>query len=468
MILRLLGITFCLLPFYWAYLVYSTQPVLVFDAIGYEKLGQLLLDKGWAGYFTGLRREPLFPLLISWAMGIERASGIPYTVPLKCFLMLFLAVAMAGTYRLTRMLGATRTAAGLAALYLGISPAILNSTLWLWSEAAAYPWVVWIVFVTVRLWRTIRDPRAWIKVAGLSVLLAVLFFLLTMVKAIAATLLVFYLLPFCVALFWSAFQKQWARAGRAALAVSLVLVLVGAAVHGYKWLNWRNNGQYELTDRGDFALFGNTVRRLQPMTRARIGQALLSVPRLGLCERVYGSDCVYWTYVVSDRIFDKVRRDLTALGLSAEERSRFFITNSIQLMAEHPFQQAFFMAVEAGKMLFWENRLFFVVYPPWLANIYSQPFLIYLLCFTWAVFSLVGVGHAAWYLIVRCARPGRSDEAENTAAWLFVLWFIVCFAGLYSIFFIDIRYALPIAPLFVALFMGWSSRMCVSIGHNVR
>ncbi|NTV30242.1 MAG: hypothetical protein HGA80_09200, partial [Candidatus Omnitrophica bacterium] len=393
---------------------------------------------------------------------------VPYHIFSKCFLLFLLAVTMLGVYRLTRMLGAGRGLAGLAALYLGISPALLNSTLWMWSEAAAYPWVVWIVVISVNLWRSVLERKAWGDVAGCSLALAVLFFLLTMVKAIAATVMVLFMVPFYLTILYFAFKFQWGRLGRVLLSLGLVLGLMGAAVNGYKWLNWHYNGQYEVTDRGDFALYGNTVRRLQPMNRARVAQALLSVPRLGLCEKYYGQECVFWTYVMSDHIVEQIQVNLDAANMPPAEKAKFFISNAFKLMAQHPFQQTFFMLVESSKMLFWENRLYFVQYPAWLAHLYSRFSLIYTLCFTWALLSLIGVVYALFYIVGWFFRKDRAQEDKNLAVWLFAFWFIACFSGLYSLFFIDMRYALPIAPLFVALFMGCLAGLGRRIRHNVR
>lgn len=449
---RPLIIVFCLLPLYWAYLVFSTQPIVIYDATEYDRFGRLIFEKGWAGYFrAGLNREPLFSFLISRAIEMTKGGTVPYAIHLKFYLLIFLSVAMIGTYQITRLMGAGRNISGLAALYIGISPVILNSTLWLWSEAASYPWVVWIIIFSVKLWRAIREERPWKSVVSTAGGLAGLFVIFTMVKAVAATMLVFYLIPFYIAFLSFAFRRHWRMLGRAAVAVGIILAIMGAAVHGYKSLNQHYNGRYELVNRGDYALYGNTFRRLQPVNRDRVFQALLSVPRLGLCEHFYGNECVFWSYVESDLIFSRARDNLTARGLNAEQISKFFVSNSIELMAGHPVQQAFFMIIEASKMLFWENRLYFVKYPAWLAKVYSQPVLINMLCFGWALLSLAGVLCAILYLFGWLRAKNRVDGEKRFATRLFTFWFIACFSGLYSFYFIDIRYAFPIAPLFVAL-----------------
>ncbi|MBF0331510.1 MAG: hypothetical protein HQL17_06200 [Candidatus Omnitrophica bacterium] len=439
--LRLLKfLPFVLLIFYWAYLVRATQPLVIYDAIGYQDAGRLLMEQGWGAYFKGLNREPLFPLMISIAMRLEHSVGIGYTYILKTFLLVELALAMTGTYHLARSLGARRLWAGMGAFYLGMSPAILNSTLWLWSEAAIYPFVVWGVIWMIRTWREMKRACRVDRLAGHAALTATLFILAAMVKAPVATVFVALLLPFYAAVVHGFWVKDGRGALRAVFVSAICLLMMGAYVENYKFLNWRGNGHYAITNRADLALFGNTVRRLDPEALKRIPEAVLSVPRLVICERYYGRSCGYWGYATSDNINEQYAQKLAARGFSDIQRQEFFFSTAFRLMREHPFQEAFFSVIEGMKMFFWENRLFFVKYPDWLVRVYSHNVLVLTLCFSGAVLSLIALCRAIFLAVRRRLMPQ-----------VFAVLFVGCFIGSYALFFVDIRYGFPLAPVFIAM-----------------
>jgi hypothetical protein len=443
------SVPFVLLTFYWAYLVAATQPLVVYDAIGYQEFGRLLMEKGWPAYFQGLYREPLFPFMISLAMRLEQASGIGYTYILKVFLLIELAVAMAGTYRLARLLGARRIWAGVAAFYLGISPAIVNSTLWLWSEGAIYPFVVWGVIWLVHTWGEMRKGSGILRLSGYAAWTAVLFILAAMVKAPVATVFVALLIPWYWAVLYGLWHNDKHMAGRALLVSLICLLMMGAYVENYKYLNWRGNGNYAITNRADLALFGNTVRRLDPQALKLIPEAILCAPRLGY-ERYAGRSCGYWTYALSDNINVQYAQELSAKGFTDQERQAFFFSTAFRLMREHPFQELFFSLIEGSKMFFWENRLWFVKYPEGLARIYKHQAVFQGLYVVMALLSFAGL----LCTLYRALHYRRMAE-------IFAAFFVVFFIGSYVLFFVDIRYAFPLAPVFMAMIAAMGVR-----GHD--
>ena len=430
---------FFFLPCYWIYLILNTQPVMIFDAIGYEAAGRLILEKGLGVYWQGLNREPLFPAMIALAMGVEKVTAIAYPLVLKAFLFISLGFTVFGIYRLSRLMGAGRWIAGAAAFYTGLSPAILNSCLWLWSEGAALPWGVWGVFFSIKAWhaaagRKVRRTVLWSSAA------LICFIALLMVKAAVSVVGVLFSVPFAIAGVVYLVRRDFARAFAYLMAVLIIGGCFGGVVEGYKYLNFRINGNYALTNRIDLSLFGNTVRRLQPLTHDRLVQAVLSVPRLGLCEKYYGNAaCVYWTYKRSDEIIDLAVQACSKQKFSDEQCRNYLTKGSFQWMAWHPFQQMALSALEAVKMLFWENRAYFVRYPEWIARMYGCNIIIFTLCFGWAALSLAGLGFAFFRCRVEFFLPA---------------FFTALFMMVYAIFFIDMRYALPVAPLFISLTAG--------------
>ncbi len=441
---RLLLFLFILLPAYWIYLLLNTRPIMIYDAINYDGLGRVIMNQGMDAYFHSLNREPLFPYLVSRAMILAKTFGLGYHYYLKGILYVFLALTLIGIYRFARLLGAGRGVAGAGALYAGISPALLNSVLWLWSEAAALPLGIWGVYFSIRAWKAAMDFRGLGRVFFLSSLSAGCFVLLLFVKAAAGAIVMLYMGPFLLAgIFFLLFRGS----GRSAALLMIVFIILGSVHATSEWVklaNLRGNGNYALTSRVDYALYGNTVRRLEPLTPERISQAVLSVPRLGFCERVYGSACVFWSFPTSDRISFDAIADCNARGLSAEQRRSFFMKNSFSLMKQHPVQQGLLSALEGAKMLFWENRVYFVRYPDWMVRLYSTNALVYTLCFGWAFLSLAALCFAF---------------TRRSAEFLLAAVFILVFIAAYSLFFIDIRYALPIAPLFIALTAGMAGRI---------
>ncbi|MFH0753404.1 MAG: hypothetical protein V2A70_02415 [Candidatus Omnitrophota bacterium] len=443
---------FMVLFLYWAYLVVMTRPVLIYDALGYENLGRLIMENGWGMYFRELNREPFFPFLISVAMRLEQVSGVGYNYILKVFLLIELALAMAGTYRLARLLGAGRWWALGGAWYLGVSPAIVNSTLWLWSEAAVYPFVIWGIIWLIYAWQEIFSQRSVCYLLGYTALASVLFIFAAMVKASLAVVFVGLLMPYYACVIHGLWLKHARQIYRALLVSLIGVLMMGAYVENHKFLNWRGNGNYAITNRADVALLGNTVRRLHPQALHLIPQAILAAPRLGICEKYYGASCAFWSALTSDKINDQYGQQLRAEGFSDTQRRQMFLMTAFGLMREHPFQEVFFAGIEGMKMFFWENRLYFVKYPDALARFFTNHAVVYTLCFVFAVLSLAGLLSTAW----RAFRYRRMPD-------LFAVLFVIFFIGSYMLFFVDIRYGFPLAPVFMAMIAAMGQVLRVSM-----
>ena len=281
------------------------------------------------------------------------------------------------------------------------------------------------------------------RTAFLALVAAALFTGLLLVKAAVSAVVPLYMVPFFGAGILFLFRRDWCRARAFMMIALIVLGLFISVTEVYKAVNFRMNGNYALTNRFDWALFGNTVRRLQPLTKERIAQAVLSVPRLAFCEKFYGRECVFWSFPTSDAISRQGQEYCTAQGFDLDQRREFLMGRAFGLMAQHPFQQAALSVLEGMKMFFWENRVYFVRYPKWMVDIYGNNGFVYALCFGWALLSL----SALLYALTR-------RSAEFLLASSFVFWFI----AVHTIFFIDIRYALPVAPIFIALVAGMFGR----------
>ena len=148
------GLCFC----YWIYLFFSSRMVIAMDAISYEKLGELIYRDGWLAYFrTGPNREPLYPFLISISM---RIAGEHYPVIQKIMQIFLLFFTQLLAFSILGKLKVREFFQFLVILYIGFSPAIVNSVFSLYYEILALPFVVAMILISTISWQAIRTGRA--------------------------------------------------------------------------------------------------------------------------------------------------------------------------------------------------------------------------------------------------------------------------------------------------------------------
>lgn len=432
---------------WWVYLFFTTQFVVVFDSLGYEESGKIIAYHGWAEFLRGgLQREPMFPLITALSMHLGDWWGISYDYPLKMIGLLFLLLTMVLSCRLMNMLSIRPVIAALVILYMGLSPVMTNSCLRLWSEFAAYPWVVLAVIWTIKSWELLgkpsHDQRDNARIMWHAVTLGVMFLLIMSVKAVAEGILFFYLWPF----YWQVIahwrSRNFIKFKQAAVFCLTVLVVFEGGVCGYKLCNYHYNGHFAFTNRGDSAFYGNTVRRLHPLTPRMIGAAAAYVPGMGLCTSLLSQkDCYYWSPENSDYIMAQKRVDLKAQGIEDKAAANYFIYSSLKMILLNPLQAVLLMIIEAHKMFFWESSLAFVAYPDWMeAGIYSTKIL-YSLRVILAVLSWIACVFAIFHV---------KDKRQGPALF-WVIHFVFWYMAMYSLFFILDRYSFPIIPLYLVL-----------------
>jgi len=441
---------------WWVYLFFTTEIVVVFDSVGYEDLGKMIANQGWGEFLRhGPQREPMFPGLIALSMQLGNWWGVSYYYPLKMIGILFLFLTMIFSYRLMTMLTIRPFIVALTILYMGISPVMTNSSMRLWSEFAAYPWVVLAVIWTIKSWQYLNgvsdDRRTNIKLIGHALMLAVMFLLIMSVKAVAEGVLIFYLWPF----YWRVFSywraKNFTKARQVAGFCLAVLLVFEGGVCAYKALNYHYNGHFVFTTRGDWALYGNTERRMEPLTPRRLGAAVAYVPGMGICEAIFTQDeCDFWSARHSDDIIGQKQAELNAQGITGDAASRYFILSSAKMILSNPLQAMLLMFVEAHKMFFWESSIAFVTYPDWLENIVYSPWCTVVLKAVVAFFSWIACVFAFCFLFCNPGKPSLiDDQQQQTILWIFN--FIFWFTAMYALFFILDRYAFPLISLYMVL-----------------
>jgi hypothetical protein len=329
-------------------------------------------------------------------------------------------------------------------LYLGISPATVNSSLSLFSEIVTYPLILAGLILVYISWLSFKGPR--LKIILLAVATSLSFTLIVLSKGIFELVIPIFFFLFLVSIFFTRNRKFIANA---LVYIAVVLGIFYSLLGGYKSLNEVFNGHFTITNRGGWVLYGSTARRMEPLTAERFLTALAYVPGENVCQSVFGGKkCSSWVFWRIDELgSQKVRElgdlppeavDLTLIGLSKQE------------ILKNPAQYALFFAVEASKMFFWEStQIGYVVYPEGLTKL-----------FNWAPFKnglrlamAFLTGFAVIYLFILLWRKrGTLFELESSFALpYFCLLFIFSFISFYSTFVIITRYLLPIVPLYLIL-----------------
>jgi hypothetical protein len=350
------------------------------------------------------------------------------------------------SYRLMIILSIRPFIAALTILYMGLSPVMTNSCLRLWSEFAAYPWVVLAVIWTIKSWKlldnVLNDRRENIRIVGHAGTLALMFLLIMSVKAVAEGVLLLYLWPFYWQIIAHWRSKNFIKLKQAAVFCLAVLIIFEGGVCAYKWCNYHYNGHFAFTNRGDSAFYGNTMRRMQPLTPKMLEAAAAYVPGMGLCTSVLSQrDCYYWSPDYSDVIMAQKRVDLEGQGIQDKAAAKYFIYSSLKMILLNPLQAVLMMTIEAHKMFFWESSLAFVAYPDWMeASVYSTKVL-YSLRVIFAVLSWIACVFAMFHV--------KDKKQGYVLFWIinFVIWYM----AMYSLFFILDRYSFPIVPLYLVL-----------------
>lgn len=445
---------------YWAYLFFTSHMNISCDAINYEATGKLLQEQGWIAYFkTGPHREPFYPFLISLAMVLGKYFSISYQPIIVIFQLTFLLLTQLLTLFVLKLLKIKNSITALTLLYLGISPAILNSALSLFSEIAIYPFILSIVLITYYSWLAFNKSRT--QTIILAIISGMLFCATTLNKAIFEMIIPgFIILMFLLSLL--------TRRQKFILNCLLYLLITAAVFHSsifaYKLTNKNFNGNFVITERGDLKLYGTAVRRTEPLTKEHLLIALAYVPGEGFCQSIFGNEkCSYWGFEEIDLIgFNKVA-ELKNKGLKPEQVNKFTIKLAIKQVLSNPWQYSLFYFLEASKMFFWEStKIGFVTYPTIIDKIFDWKPLKNVLRFTVFVLTLAALISVVIYLWKRRKKLLNMDALPQERTEIILLssvFIIFLFIGIHSLFDTVTRYILPITPLYLITIAFCSQRV---------
>ena len=436
---------------WWGYLFFSSQMLIVHDACGYQDLGRLLSEKGWAEYFkTGPHREPLYPLLISISMRLGRFFGISYHYFQKAIQILFLFMTQMLLFFVMKKLKIHNAIILVLLLYFGLSPALVNAAFSLYSEIAAFPFVVLIVIMFIYSLNKLlgQENTAVVKAA---VLTAVTFVLAVFSKGIF--LYIFHLIMLAAFILWVrfCFKRNRLFAKKFAVYLFTTVFVFNLCVFLYMWMNKKFNGQFELTNRYAGAFFGVAYKRTNKLTGRILAAHVVSIPGWGACRVFFTEEeCRYCEFYASDSYYMGATLQSRIQGLPKEKRNRATFDFAFERIKSNASAYILLTLIEAPKILFWEStKIGFVKYPDWLDKVYSNRLFKDGLRLTSSAVTAFSVLFAFFNLVKkRDLFFEDSKKGRRVQIMGFTIFIIFAFAGLYSLFLILTRYALPIVSLY--------------------
>lgn len=460
---------------YWGYLFFNSSMIIRFDSLGYEILGSMLYKEGWKQYFvTGPSREPLYPWGISISMRLADQWGISYQVIQKFIQIIFLFITQLLTFQILKKLRIPMAITALTLLYLGFSPAIINSALTLYSEIFTYPFILGIILMGARVWKLTQkeyNHRLLLSSLGLGLLFVGIMF----VKAVFEYILFIFLIPFFYLLLKAAMKGNKKIIKNTSMVLLMVIVTFHGFVVSYKLLNKKYNGVYTFTDRGAWALYGNTARRMQPMNTKRIISGMAFVAGEGVCRRFFDPvECTFWSYSTSDNFGFSKWQEFERSKMPKDKFDPTFLELSKNLILQNPLQYLGITFMASFGLFFWEStKIGFVDYPGWLNKLYDcRMFKDGLRLFIFLI-TLVSFVYLLWFVWKNKSKLIVSKKTNLSSTSLtddqdipiifFILILLCGYIALHSLFLILTRYALPIASLYLIAIAFFLKQMMIKI-----
>lgn len=385
---------------WWLFLLFSTQLSISYDSESYNKIANNIIKEGLPGYFNNEpRREPVYPIFVSSSIVISKYIKIDYKKVITSLQLLVLLSTLIIMYHIMNKIGIRSNISWLVILYAGISPAIVNSALSMYSEIIVYPFILLFIFYS----RSV------------------------IISSLSSVLLIFTKGIFLVI---SPVHLILTSKNKAIISIAIVSIILCS----YQVICYSYKKNISFMDRAPWAFCGNTERRMMPLTPQRIIAAVSSVPGEGVCRAVSSKeDCYFWSFGKSD---------ILANYKLANFSSKEMMITSFKEIISNPVQYIFLYFLESLKLFFWEStHMGFVSYPKILSDIYDNEFISNGLRMVVSVLTIFSFVYSAF---------SRNPIIRN------IVIFISLYAAFHSFFFILSRYALPIAPLFLIL-IGYSA-----------
>lgn len=434
------------------------------DSEGYQSLGRMFFENRWTEYFkTGPNREPVYLLLIAIAMWVGKHLSVSYQPVMMIIQLSILFITQMMTIHILKILKIRDMVSAFTILYIGISPAIVNSAFTLFSEIVTYPFILLIIIVTYYGWLSFSDSRP--RTILLAASSGILFCLVTLAKGIFEVITPVFILSILILSLFT-FNRKTITNALIYLLVALTVYLI--PINAYKFTNKVYNGNFLVTNRGDYRLLGAAIRRTEPLTTQQFLVALACIPGDKFCQSIYGKEkCYYWNFEMVDAPGAEKWYKLTADGLKPGAVTAITYKLAVKQMMVNPLQYAVLCAIEAAKMIFWEStQIGFASYPKFIDKI-----------FNWVLFKnglrffATGITFLALiYLISFLLAQRRSllmvegpGAKKPEVLLIFSILLIFIFIGTHSLFATLPRYALPIAPLYIIIISFFTDRLLINI-----
>ena len=448
-----LGVLF-LSPVLWLTLVLTTTMDIRYDAVHFEKLAHLIDAQGWKAFLKqGPTLEPLYPFVISLSIKLGALTGISFPKIQAGLQVLMLCLSQLMLYRLLKLFRLNDTVVLITLIYFALSPAIINSSLSLFSENITFPLVLGCMLSIERVWQFILKKEI-VPTVKWAIVFSILATILTLAKAVLEYVFIGFL--FFFVLFAVQFMKEekWRETFCTTAFLMIFLLIAQGSLLSYKALNKKYNGYFTLTDaRGPYMFYHYAFKRTEVIKNNLLGVAVSSVPGEHVCRQVYGERCQDWWYD-NYSFAEKKSNTWKAEGIPNDQIYSRLMREGFKQIAAHPLTYTLLTSFEAIKLLFWEStKVGFVFYPSWLQNIYDHTLFkngLRLLVFLATAWALI---YVLIYLFKNRRLMFAADSPEGTTyqQMFFVAGFVGLFVALYASVITITRYALPIASLYLTI-----------------
>jgi len=336
-------------------------------------------------------------------------------------------------------------------LYFGFSPAMVNSSLILFSEILVYPFVVAAVLFGTLSWSAIHNSN-FKRIASLSFCTSCAFGLAALDRAIFQYVFFIFLIPYFFIVIGSAIKQNKILFLRSILYILVAVLTFNLFIIPFSLANKRFNGSFEFAYDRSTGLFGCVAKRAEKLTFHTFLVNLASIPGEGFC-RLFFNDKECWAceYHMVDY---HIRETLTILleNTPKDKIKSKALSLTLAKAIENPWQQTLLVGLEALKMPFWEStQIGFVQYPVWLQNLFNFKLfknairlLVAVLTYCAIIIAVLKVFKQRQILF-----SSQSKNIPDIIMLFVILSIIISYTALHSILLIINRYSLPLAPLYI-------------------
>lgn len=442
------------LPFlYWTYLFFSTTMDIEADAFRYKELAVAIYKEGWHGFFQFEPiNVPLYPFIISLSMRIADLVPIPYLKVQTCIQILILFISQVLLCKILTTLKIQRNIVATVIFYFGFSPAIVNSALSLYCEIITYPLILALLLTFVSAWQYVLKNQSR-KIFTSSSISAILFVLLVLVREVYEYVLILFVLMFLCLSFYFLIRRQWKESINILLLILTTFFVFQAVLIPYRQMNYKYTGYTSLVSKGPSALYANAVARTKKLTTRETLTFLANIPGDNVCQNIFNKkECSAW--LSYRKMGPRKIKELQDQGMSNNQINSTLYKLSLEKIYQNPFQFTFLTIAEGFKMFFWEStQAGYVAYPPWLVKIFAfLPFKNGLRLFIFLL-TMFSIFYIVQYLWKNKEKLFNIDQNENNEMLFlfFILALIFINIILHSPFYIVVRYAFPLAPLYLLI-----------------